>query len=79
MALRFSGPARQRMAERLIDEAEVVEVLAGPAAISVPKERPDRTSVTGPTPAGRVLTVVVAGADPVVVVTVFERRPVPRR
>ncbi|MHB8296466.1 MAG: DUF4258 domain-containing protein [Acidimicrobiales bacterium] len=79
MALCFSGHARQRMAERLIDEAEVVEVLAEPTATSVPEDRPDRTSVTGTTPAGRVLTVVLAGADPVMVVTVFERRRVPRQ
>ena len=79
MALRFSAHARQRMAERLIDEAEVAEALAGPTAASVLEDRPDRRSLTGTTPAGRVLTVVVAGADPVVVVTVFERRAAPRR
>ena len=79
MVLRFSGHARERMAERMIDEAEVVEALAGPTETSVPEDRPDRTSITGRTPVGRVLTVVVAGADPVVVVTVFERRPAQRR
>lgn len=79
MVLRFSGHARQRMAERLIDEAEVAEVLAGPSETSALEDRTDRTSVTGITPAGRILTVVLAGADPVVVVTVIERRRAPRR
>lgn len=77
--LRFSGHARQRMTERLIDEAEVVEVLAAPTTTKDADDRADRTSVTGTTPAGRVLTVVVAGTHSVVVVTVFERRPAPRR
>jgi hypothetical protein len=38
MELRFSAHARQRMAERLIDEAEVVEVLAAPTATNVAED-----------------------------------------
>ncbi len=67
------------MAERLIDEGEVVEVLAAPTATRVAEDRPDRTSIMGITPAGRVLRVVIAEAEPVVVVTVIELRPAPRR
>lgn len=46
MELRFSAHARRRMVERLIDEAEVIEVLDAPAATSVVKDRPDRASLT---------------------------------
>lgn len=67
------------MAERLIDEAEVVEVLAAPTATNVAEDRPDRTSITGTTPADRVLRVVIAQVEPIMVVTVIELRPPPRR
>ena len=40
MEPRFSAHARQRMEERLIDEAEVVEILAGPADTAVTEDRP---------------------------------------
>lgn len=79
MALRFSAHALERMAERLIDEAEVAEVLDSPDAERPSEGREDRTVVVGTTPAGRGLMVVVAGTDPTVVVTVAERRPAPRR
>lgn len=79
MELRFSAHARRRMAERLIDEAEVIEVLDAPAATSVVKDRPDRASLMGTTPAGRVIRVVIARSEPVVVVTVMELRSAPRR
>ena len=79
MEARFSAHARQRMEERLIDEAEVVEILAGPADTTVTEDRPDRRSIIGTTAAGRVLRVVVAEPEPLVVITVMELRAVPRR
>ncbi len=79
MEPRFSAHARQRMEERLIDEAEVVEILAGPADTAVTEDRPDRRSIIGTTSAGRVLRVVVAEPEPLVVITVMELRAVPRR
>lgn len=77
--LHYSDHARARMAERLIDEAEVAEVLASPTTTRPSPDRDDRTVVIGATPAGRVLIVVVAGSDPQIIVTVAERRPAPRR
>lgn len=79
MELRFSHHARERMAQRQIDEAEVAEVLASPTTTYPSQDRPDRTVILGITPAGRVLMVVVTGSHPEVVVTVAERRPTPRR
>jgi uncharacterized DUF497 family protein len=77
--LRFSAHAWARMAERLIDEAEVVEVLDSPDIERPSEGREDRMVVVGATTAGRILMVVVAGGDPRIVVTVAERRQAPRR
>jgi uncharacterized DUF497 family protein len=77
--LRFSAHALERMAERSIDEAEVAEVLASPDSERPSEGGENRTVVIGTTPAGRVLMVVVVGAEPTVVVTVAERRGMPRR
>ena len=77
--LRFSEHAAERMRERAIDAAEVVEVVSDPEDRHLSADEPTRTVVIGRTPAGRQLFLVVIGRDPVLVVTAAERRQPPRR
>jgi hypothetical protein len=78
--LRFSDHARRRMRQRAIDAAEVAEVLTNPDVRRPSEDAPLRIVVIGTTPAGRELfVVVVSDSDPLLVVTVAERRPAPRR
>ncbi|MBO0691805.1 MAG: DUF4258 domain-containing protein [Acidimicrobiaceae bacterium] len=67
------------MVERSIDSAEVAAVLDSPTSTRPSNDAYDRIVVIGTTPTGRVLMVVITGSDPTVVVTVAERRAVPRR
>jgi Domain of unknown function (DUF4258) len=79
MELRFTDHALRRMRQRGIDAGEVAEVLADSDDGRPSEDDPRRTVIVGTTPTGRELFVVVTKANPLLVVTVAERRPVPGR